>query len=583
MKKAFLNSCAILLFSLAQLVPGADAAAQGKPGRAAAKSGMATGIDRPFWAPNRIGTYMNNIGHIADFHTTGAAATEWPVGSGNTVIFASGLWISGVKNGEIVCAAAEYASEFQPGNVTDWAPGVEGTPADPDDPRFKVYIINQKDTLDIFANTDYLNWPIEQGAPVDERGRPRLIGTSTAWAVFNDFDQARHDNLFQSEIVGVEVQMTAWAFNSLNALQDMLFFKYLIVNKSGMDIKATYAGIWADNDIGDASDLVGCDTTLSLGFNYKTQADRYYGNNPPAIGYKILQGPIIPSAGDTARVSGRFLRDMRNLPMTAFSDFIGGGPPQFSDPEYAAEVYNYMRGLDIFGDPMIDPTTGSVTTFWHPGDPVAGTGWLDDNHRDKRFLISSGPFTLADGDSQEVVLGVIVAQGKTGLESVTVLKRNAQIAQYLHDTNYAPPIPPPSPAVTVYPDTASVLLTWSDEAEAFYSADFVDRDTLGESTGYTFQGYNVYQLDGPELTPDSKKKKLATFDLIDGVGDIEDRVFVPELGRMAQYVVQEGEDAGVQRFYRVRRNSFSDDFMFIKNRPYYFSVTAHAYNPFGVG
>ena len=128
-----------------------------------------------------------------------------------------------------------------------------------------------------------------------------------------------------------------------------------------------------------------------------------------------------------------------------------------------------------------------------------------------------------------------------------------------------------------------MLLTWSDEAEAYHSPDFVDRDTLGETTAYTFQGYNVYQLDGPQITPETKYQKLATFDIIDGVGDIEDRIFVSELGSMAQYIVQKAEDSGVQRFFRVRRDVFSNDFSFIKNQPYYFAVTAYAYNPFGVG
>jgi len=286
-----------------------------KAGRAVAK---ATGIHRPFWAPNRIGTHLSNNGGIVDFHSTGAAGMEWPVGSGNTINFASGIQLAGRKGGEIVTAAYEYASEFQPGKVTAWAPGGAGTPADPNEARFHVYIINQRDITNPNGNLDYANWPVDDGAPVDENGKPLLLGTSTAWAVFNDFDQGLHDNLYRSPIMGVEVQMLGWAYDRSNALGDMLFFRFKMINKSGAHIDSVYAAFWADIDIGDVRDLVGCDTTLSLGYGYKTTRDDIYGANPPAIGYALLQGPTVPSPGDTAFVSGRSVADFKNLPMTAF-------------------------------------------------------------------------------------------------------------------------------------------------------------------------------------------------------------------------------------------------------------------------
>ena len=195
-----------------------------------------------------------------------------------------------------------------------------------------------------------------------------------------------------------------------------------------------FVGLWNDIDIGDAQDLVGSDTTLSLGYMYKTQADNLYGNNPPAVGMDFFQGPIVPSPGDTANVSGRKVPDFRNLPMTSFAKYIGGGPPQFSDPETGPDAYNFLNGFDLLGDPFIDPTTGLETKFHHAGDPVAGTGWNETTHADKRFLMSSGPFTLAVGDTQEVVGGLIIAQGETGLESVRLLKQNSRIAQLVYDS-----------------------------------------------------------------------------------------------------------------------------------------------------
>lgn len=278
-------------------------------------------IHRPLWTPNRIGDYLSNIGQLVSISPAGRAGMEWPLNSGKTIAFASGLWLVGMKDGEIVTAVGEYTSEFQPGNVTGHAAGAAGTPANPQDGRFKVYIINESDVANPSGNPDYLNWPAADGAPVNANGKPLLFGTSTAWAVFNDFDPNLHDRLFQGQPMGVEVQMTAWAFDHAEALGDMMFFRFKFINKSGKNISDAYAAFWADIDLGDARDLVGCDTIRSLGFAYKPEADEVYGANPPAIGYDLLQGPIVPSPGDTAQVSGRKIPGFKNLPMTAFAKF----------------------------------------------------------------------------------------------------------------------------------------------------------------------------------------------------------------------------------------------------------------------
>ncbi len=375
--------------------------------------------------------------------------------------------------------------------------------------------------------------------------------------------------------------MTAWAFDKQNAFGDMMFFKFSMINKSGKNIDSAHVAFWADIDIGDAQNLVGCDTTLSLGYMYKNQPDAVYGANPPAIGYDFFQGPIVPSPGDTANVSGRKEPGFKNLPMTSFIKYIGGGPPRFSDPEIAEEIYNYMKGFDKLGDPIIDPTTGQASKFWHTGDPLTGTGWLDDLHADKRFLISSGPFALAVSDTQEVVGAIIIAQGNTGVESVELLKRNDKGAQIAYENNFVSPSLPPAPLVTVYPDTASILLVWDSAAEAYSSLDGVATDSGGNLTQYGFQGYNIYQLDAPEVTVETQIKKIAGFDVIDSVMQIRDDVFSEEFGQIVNVVVQNARDTGIQRFLRITLDAFDEDAPLIRNQPYYFAVTTYGYNPFG--
>jgi hypothetical protein len=238
--------------------------------------------------------------------------------------------------------------------------------------------------------------------------------------------------------------------------------------------------------------------------------------------------------------------------------------------------------LDLFGDPIVDPLSGQPTKFRHPGDPVQGTGWLDDDHGDKKFFLSSGPVSIADGDTQEVVLGIVIAQGGSGLESVALLKNRSQIAQRAFDSDFALPPTPPIPVASAYTDTVSIVLSWDAAAEAYSAIDAIDVDSSGNSTSYSFQGYNVYQLDAPIIADETQITRIAGFDVIDGVVRIRDDVFDPETGGTLNRIVQDAQDTGLQRFLHVTRDALHGHTSLLRNMPYYFAVTAYGYNEIGV-
>jgi hypothetical protein len=581
MRKAFV-SLTLLLFLVATVFVITNDSIGGlkKKGDKGQRFAKPMTITRPKWTPNRIADYITNNGQLVSNIPTSSAGMEWPAGSNNTINYASGLWVAGKKNGEIVASAGEYVVEFQPGPILP-----SGLAADPNSPNYRIYTVNQSDFADPSQNPDFAAWPYGDGAPsaFDATGAkvPGLLGTSMTWCVFNDLDEVLHSRLFSTKPMGIEVQQTAWAFNRPDAFGDMLFFKFVFINKGGVDITDTYVSFWADIDIGDAADLVGCDTTISLGYMYKTQADGLYGDAAPAIGYDFFQGPIVPSPGDVANVSGRKIPDYKNLPMSSFAKYINGGPSQYSDPAVGSEAYSFMLGMDRAGNPIINPQTGQVTKFWHTGDPVTGTGWLDDVHGDKRFLMSSGPFTLAAGDTQEVVGGIVIAQGSDGPSTVQKLKQADQSAQAAYDNNFDLPKSPQAPTVEVIADSGSLLLKWDARAESYNEIDNFHVDANGDPTYYTFQGYNVYQTDELTLGTSSTVKKLATFDMIDGVKDVRDIVDVPGLGQQAELVVQTGKDNGVKRFLRITQDAIRGNSAFVPYRRYYFVVTAYGYNELG--
>jgi hypothetical protein len=91
-----------------------------------------------------------------------------------------------------------------------------------------------------------------------------------------------------------------------------------------------------------------------------------------------------------------------------------------------------MQGKIWNGDPVIDPSNGMPTTFSLSGDPVTQQGWYEGDGwpggpwpGDRRYLMSSGPFNMAPGDTQEVVYAIYMAQGTDNINSVAVLKEKA--------------------------------------------------------------------------------------------------------------------------------------------------------------
>ena len=198
-----------------------------------------------------------------------------------------------------------------------------------------------------------------------------------------------------------------------------IYIKYKLYNRGPNEIDSMYISLWADSDLGSApDDLVGCDTLDDLMFCYNaTGDDLQYGQRPPAIGFKALYGPLVPSPGDSANFDGTWIHNYENSKMSAFASYING-----TDPDNYLETYNYMRGLGKDGSPYVNPTTGQVTTFMCSGDPVTGTGDVDHDESDRRMMATFGPIDFNPGDSQFVLIRMSVAQGADRLASITRLR-----------------------------------------------------------------------------------------------------------------------------------------------------------------
>ncbi|MBN2087993.1 T9SS type A sorting domain-containing protein [candidate division KSB1 bacterium] len=536
---------------------------------------------------NRIFCYVENDGTIMTDDNPVGFAMQWPGQSGITINYNTGIWVIGKVNGEIRSAAAEYSSEFSPGPVLNWDPNnptVAGVADNPSLDKNRIYKIRYDSPLELtranFATDaefesyqrcreDYLNWPVSEGAPVDKDGKPSLIGDQVLWYVCNDFDPGSHQ-LWGTAPLGLELQVTVWGYRRADQLGDMMFAKFIIINKGGNNIDSAYVSIFDDIDLGFSNDdFVGCDTTLSLGFNWNAGVDASYGVACPSIGIDFFQGPIVPAPGQTAYVSGRYVPGYKNLPMTSFAKYIRGGGNDYGDPETAPESYYYMQGLNRVGNSVIDPITGQATKFVHPGDPVTGQGWIDPmthSPSDRRFLMTSGPITIAPGDTQEVVICCLIAQGADAKTSVTALKFADRMAQYAYDQNFNLPKPPEPPKVKVTELDQSVVLTWESNAEAVENYN---------TKGYEFQGYNIYQ--GASST--GPWRRIQTFDIVDNNLIIFDEQLSSQYGVVINQPVAFGQDNGIQHFLEITTDQINQGIPLKNWRKYYFAVTAYGYGP----
>ncbi len=332
---------------------------------------------------------------------------EWPKGSGKKSVYMAGIWASAMVGGSLRTATAWYWSEFSPGPI------VNGAAANPNDTAYHVYKIQSGDNA--LTNPDYKFWPAGLGAPVNSDGTPRIIGNQTLFSVYNDLGtDIRH---FGTAPLGAEVQQTIFGFNQPDARANTVFLRFKVVNKSTLAWKNTYLAIWSDPDLGDATDdLTGVDTLRSLAFVYNgTNPDTAYGMSPPAVGFDVLKGAFY------AR------------PIQSFAYFLNGTTYPRSDPSTGAEAYYFMQGRWADGTPYTDPL-GGFTTFPLSGDPVAGTGWIDTNPGDRRIVLSTGPFDLEPGQSKEIIAAIVMGQGASNLNSLTVVRGEADQIRSLFDS-----------------------------------------------------------------------------------------------------------------------------------------------------
>jgi hypothetical protein len=410
---------------------------------------------------------------------------------------------------------------------------------------------------------------------VDIPGQPGA--DETLYYVANDCDASRSAALYGSTVIGIEMHRTVWAYNLPGALGNTIFESTVLINKSGAPLDSTFLVQWADVDNGDANDdYAGCDVARGLGYTYNGKAsDATYGVQVPAVGYTFFQGPIIATGNpaDSAVFRLNYRYGYKNLGMTTFVFFINSNAT-YSDPDHGVggdeQWYRLMNGLiSSSGAAFVNPITNEPTKFTLDGDPVKGTGWIDGTYGlipgDRRQCQVTGPFTLANGDTQEVVVAHLVGLGSDRISSISVMKWYSDLAQAAYNSLFNIAAPPPTPVVQVDALDRELVLNWGSNPTI----------EGWNSNGYEFQGYNVYQF--PTGSADiSAATRVATYDKVDAITVIFDNVYDASTGYVINKPVEFGTDSGIKRTFDTKQDVIGSKPL-ANGSPYYFGVSSYSF------
>jgi hypothetical protein len=384
---------------------------------------------------------------------SGGDGGEFPKGSGVYIIFAAGIQIGAMVNGVPKVSAVEFDSEFQPGaliksnakdstevpRVTDWGSPINKVFALHKDGSDGTPFGTNGDNID-----DYSQWPSQYGAPIKSDNAPLIIGDLMSWCVYNDMDSSRHTvpDDSQKDPLGLEVQQISIQVNT-TGYSDVFLMYYKIINKGTHTLGDVYIAAWFDPDVDKSrNDLIATDTIYvnpetddtvrNMVFAYNADNTDPVSIGGSAFGAKLLQGPVVNGEQiDVARYLEltndgfvqREVAEKKVLGLRSTVRYINVRGPS-GDPDNDAESYNLMKGLEKNGDPK-------VSMYAFPADPLtatAGNPDLDSLPDDKRMMLSTGPFNLAVGDTQVVIVECVGGSGTDRLDAIINLRKAAALS-----------------------------------------------------------------------------------------------------------------------------------------------------------
>lgn len=458
--------------------------------------------------------------------------------------------------------------------------------------------------------------------------------------IYNDEGSGATHGVTQGKPIQMEVQVQSFGYQTSDELNDMTFQRYKLINRATDYIDSTFFAMWVDADLGCFSDdYIGCDTLNSLMYTYNQDAvDGTTGCNCPSatgevptyctdvpiIGVDYFRGPLRPTVIDDWENPGTPKDTLIEIGMSSFVYYnnptVGTHPPGTTDPSLPAEFYNYLTGTWRDGNPLTNGGTGynpgslDRTKYALPSSPDDPDGWsmctATVPFGDRRTLQASGPFRLAPGAVNELIIGVPwVPSIKYPCPDVEQLLRADKLAQGLFDNCFERLEGPDAPDVNwIELNQQLVAVLTNDNKvsnnfhEGYEQIDFLapndirfnEDPAIRETAKFKFEGYRIYQLIHPNVsvrefaTNPEVSREVYQVDKKNGVA----RVFNwyespdptdPDNTKKKVYYPQEvvtGADAGIRHTFAFTEDQFatSNARRLVNHKKYYYAVVAYAHN-----
>ena len=459
---------------------------------------------------------------------------------------------------------------------------------------------------------------------------PDIVGDQYIWWVFNDMGNIKLQT--GTPAIGMEVQTSSFAFSSKDYLNDATFVFYKLINRGTLTLFDTYMATWTDADLGQAfDDYIGCDTARSLGILYNGKSTdgngsaTDYGSQVPMIGVDFFIGPkrrTYSPGGKYLGPNGRYDED--TLGMTIFN-YFNNGNSSIGDPTNGLETYRIMTGYNRIGEHLHNDQaecpqsngygTGPDVNFVYFGNPDRTGEWsecaCDNTPGDRRFVHSSGPFTLeAGGITNDIIIGACWVPNVGGCPNTSFSRIRAadDLIQDLFDNKFRTIEGPEAPDLTIREmDRKLIFYITNDPQSTNYQEKFgnqLDSQKYRVSTPktrrfadslYKFEGYRVFQLKNSTVTPNNifneagevnRDLAIEVFqtDVKNGVGRIVNYVGNPDKasGVIDAAVKVSGKDSGIVHSFQLTQDAFATgaDKTFVNYRKYCFVAIAYSYNNF---
>jgi len=402
---------------------------------------------------------INNINAAILLHgdmwwnpANGTSKCEFPKGSGKNISFASALWTAGYDESGVLHVSAQ--TYRQDGN--DYWPG----PMYPSDTltystsndwavTWKVKRTDLQFFLSLPVHTDsntptsILTWPGKGniyatgsgGVPLsvatdeapfaDLNGNglyepllgeyPDFPGEEAVWWVFSDNGPTHNQS--NGMPVGIEVQTLAYAYKRNTLIDNVIYYKYKIINRSAHVYNNFRVSQWTDMRLGfQNNNYIGFDSSHRMGISYKAEPDDgasvgnprgSYGTHIPMCGISWVSLP-----GDSA---GYY------VPAGCF-DYYNLDASVIGAPDADTNIFQYMHcehpdghyfsnDFHGSGNPSSGSGSGDSAIYVFPGNPGDTSQWSECSSQNlagnRLTLITSNDIKLPAGGECNLVLALI--------------------------------------------------------------------------------------------------------------------------------------------------------------------------------